>query len=144
LDRDRTVIRPRGWRLVGTRYRTRQSQDLRHDPPDDKTLVPACAYEQHSGNHPCQHGCGLACKLSLCAGKPPRRSKRPSVSFTPFLVTSTFPLVAYPLLAPIGPLSPIPLRLSPPRRARLTSGLFCQCRRCVVAKALVGCSDVSN
>jgi hypothetical protein len=95
LDRDRAVIRPRGGRLVGIRYRTRQSEDLRHDPPDDKSLVPVCAYEQHSGNHPCQHGCGLACKLSLCAGEPARRSN-PSLPFVRFLVPAALPLVADP------------------------------------------------
>jgi len=96
LDRDRAVIRPGDGHLIRNRYRTRQSEDLRHGPPDDKILVSVCAYEQHSGNHPSQHGRSLACKLSLCAGDPPRRSKRSSLPFVRFLVPAALPVVADP------------------------------------------------
>ena len=79
LDRDRQFIRAGNgrletlapvWQLVQCRddvkvltFDQTNSEDIRHDPPDDKASVPPCAREQHHRNNLDQHCGGLACDL---------------------------------------------------------------------------------
>ncbi len=66
LDRDRPVLHPSarrlGHQLTLSRCRA-EPEEPRHDPQHDKTLVSDCAYQQHSGNRPCQRDLSLASSL---------------------------------------------------------------------------------